>query len=98
MKKIILPNRDGAKLWLEQFNNSEWRLTVDKKHLYCLEYLRVTGTLSNGKITDIEAIDPSGGPYLSLGEILEGEEDDYYEIVKFINPTTLLLSERDNDN
>ena len=46
--KIKLFNRDGANLWLEKVkevepNISEWKLNVDKKHDYCLKYLRVIG-------------------------------------------------------
>lgn len=103
MKKIKLFNRDGADLWLEKIEEveqhiSKWKLKVDEEHSYCLEYLRVIGTPLDRKVVDIEAIDPSGGPYIPLGGILKGEDNKYYEIVKFINSTTLLLSERNNDN
>ena len=97
MKKIKLYNRDGADLWLEKTNNlssgipntSEWVLKVDKKHKYCLEYMRIIGDYPK----TIEAIDPSGGPMISMGDKI-----DKFEVVNIINSTTLWLSERNNDN
>lgn len=88
--RINLHNRDGAELRLEKVkdidsNTSEWELKVDANHSYCLQYIRVIG--------NYEAIDPSGGPFLSVGD-----EIDKYLIVNIINPTTLWLSERNNDN
>ena len=95
MKKIKLFNRDGADLWLEKGrevdpNIFEWKLKVDKKHEYCLEYLRVIGNYP----TEIEAVDPSGGPFISVGN----EFEDKYKIIKIIGPTVFWISERHNDN
>ena len=80
MKKIKLYNRDGADLWLERKellvepNISSWELKCDKNHKYCLEYMRIIGNYPY----EIEAIDPSGGPMLSVGDEFENK----YEIVK----------------
>lgn len=87
MRIIKLHNRDGANLWLEEDSLvepyiSEWKLKVDSKHQYCLKYMRIIG--------DYEAIDPSGGPMISLGD----EFNNKFKVVKIINPTTLWLSER----
>ena len=41
---------------------------------------------------EIEAVDPSGGPFISLGD----EFEDKYKIIKIINPTTFWISERNN--
>lgn len=96
MNKIKLYNRDGADLWLENtekqidLNVSEWKLKVDSEHKYCLEYLRVIGNYPK----EIDAIDPSGGPMLSVGNIFE----DKYEIINIINPTTFWISEKHNNN
>lgn len=92
--KIKLFNRDGADLWLEKIKEvekgiGEWRLYVDQKHLYCLQFIRVIGDYPN----DIEAIDPSGGPMIGLGDEFEGK----YKIIKIINPTTFLISENGNN-
>lgn len=92
MKKIKLYNRDGANLWLENIKDNQWQLKVDKNHEYCLQYIRVIGNYPK----EIEAIDPSGGPFLSKGDILDGN----YEIVDFLflNGTTLILNERNNNS
>lgn len=72
--KINLFNRDGANLWLEP---KIWTLKVDDSHKYALEFMRLIGD------KEIEAVDPSGGPFISVGDIL-GE----YKVIKIINPTT----------
>ena len=92
--KIKLYNRDGANLWLEEVDEisptiSTWKLRVDNNHKYCLEYIRVIGNYPD----NIEAIDPSGGPMISVGDKLK----DKYEIVKIINSTTFWISEGTND-
>ena len=94
--KIELFNRDGANLWLEKIENidnntSWWILKVDKKHSYCLEYMRI---IFKKYPSEIEGIDPSGGPMLSLGNKLENNK---YEIIDFLNSTTLKLLENGND-
>lgn len=96
MKDIIkLYNRDGANLWLEKIekysdNIYKWKMKVDKEHEYCLEYIRIIGDYPEA----IEAVDPSGGPYLGLSDELQGK----YKIVNILNSTTFLISERDNNN
>ena len=98
--KIKLFNRDHANMWLEKNkevepNIFEWKLKVDNAHKYCLEYLRVIGELGeNHKVKNIEAVDPSGGPFISLGD----EFEDKYKIIKILDCTTFLISERNNDN
>lgn len=96
--KIHLYNRDGATLWLEKLSNienhiSEWKLNADKESQYCLEYMRVIGNYPD----NITAIDPSGGPFLAVGDYL-----DYfpkkYKIVKINQNLTLWLSEGNNNN
>lgn len=95
--KIQLYNRDGADLRLIKIRNiepfiSEWKLEVDSKHEYCLEHIRVIFNNSN-----IEAIDPSGGPYLSISDELDYSLKSY-KIVNITSDLTLWLSERNNDN
>ena len=80
MKKIKLYNRDGADLWLKKCNKQiepnvwMWYLDVDEKHEYILKYCRYIGD----NLLEPEAIDPSGGPMLSIGDEFEGK----YKIVK----------------
>lgn len=95
MKKIKLYNRDGADLWLEKteqeidYNIFVWKLNVDSKHEYCLKYLRIIGDYPY----NIEAIDPSGGPMLSLADEFENK----YKIVKILSINNIWISERNND-
>ena len=105
MKKIKLFNRDGADLYLEQKTNSliepyisEWELKVDKKHSYVLEFCRFIGEYQKSGNTInwsvIEAIDPSGGPFISLGDEFENK----YKIVKINSIKSIWISERNNNN
>ena len=94
MNKIKLYNRDGADLWLEKIkdvsdNISEWQLKVDKEHEYCLQYIRVIGNYPK----EIDAVDPSGGPFISILDEFENK----YKIVKICGPTLFWISERDNN-
>lgn len=63
--KIKLYNRDGADLYLENCGVNLWKLSVDDKHKYVLGYIRVGYEIDN---KTINFIDPSGGPYLSVGQ------------------------------
>ena len=105
MKEIKLFNRDGADLKLVQKHLkeiepyiTEWELKVDKEHSYVLEFCRFIGEYQteNNKVNwdVIEAIDPSGGPFISLGDEFERK----YKIVKIFSVNNIWISERDNDN
>ena len=102
--KIKLYNRDGADLWLEcthkevQPNIFIWELTVDLEHSYVLEHCRMVGTTNGigGNKVDwsvIEAIDPAGGPFISLGDEFENK----YKIVKINSAKDIWISERNNN-
>ena len=104
MKEIRLFNRDGADLRLVQKHLkeiephiTEWELQVDKKHNYVLEFVRFIGNYDEDKNSVdwsvIEAIDPSGGPFISLGDEFENK----YKIVKINGVKSLWLSERNNN-
>lgn len=67
LNKIKLFNRDGANLNLISEDGILWTFNVDDKHKYILEYCRVGYKNDN---TEIEFIDPSGGPMLSCGQRL----------------------------
>lgn len=97
--KIKLPNRDGADLYLEKIedlenNLSKWSLKVDKKHDYCLHYLRVIGKYPD----EIEAIDPSGGPYMSVGELIQATDNEIYRIKEIKQNLVILILEKVNGN
>ena len=80
-------NRDNAVLWLERVegNNYVLKSSID----WVLEYMRFIYTEVpndamifddefNGKKCIYNAIDPSGGPYISLGYEIEN-----YKVVRF---------------
>ena len=81
MDEIILisnRNRDGAKLWLQQIGNSNQYVLKTNKD-YVLEYARVIfddvpddaeifDFNWNGRKAICRAYDPSGGPYITVGE------------------------------
>ena len=93
--KIKLYNRDGADLWLKKCNKQiepniwMWYLGVDKEHSYVLDYCRYIGD----NFLEPEAIDPSGGPMLSLGD----EFEEKYKIVKINSTNNIWISERNNN-
>lgn len=77
-KEIKLYNRDGANLCLKPLNEDSvdddraYILSVDKEHSFVLDYMRIIGNfIVKNKLTNwlsIEAVDPSGGPYLCIGK------------------------------
>ena len=93
--KIKLYNRDGADLWLKKSNKQiepniwMWYLDVDEKHEYILKFCRYIGD----DFSELEAIDPSGGPMINLGDEFEGK----YKIVKIYSINNIWISERDNN-
>ncbi len=96
MKEIKLFNRDGADLKLVQKHLkeiephiTEWELQVDEKHKYVLEFCRYIGD----NFLEPEAIDPSGGPMINLGDEFEGK----YKIVKINSVNSIWISERNNN-
>ena len=96
MKEIKLFNRDSADLRLVQKqlkeiepNITEWELQVDKKHEYVLEFCRYIGD----NLLEPEAIDPSGGPMISLRDEFENK----YKIVKINSVKSIWISERNNN-
>ena len=96
MKKIKLYNRDGADLKLVQKHLkeiepyiTEWELQVDEKHRYVLEFCRYIGY----NFLEPEAIDPSGGPMINLGDEFEGK----YKIVRINSVKSIWISERNNN-
>ena len=97
MKIIKLFNRDGADLKLVQKHLkeiephiTEWELQVDEKHKYVLEFCRYIGD----NFLSPEAIDPSGGPMINLGDKFEGK----YKVVKINSVNSIWISEGHNDN
>lgn len=104
MNKIKLFNRDGADLWLENTGEQVveniviWKLNVDNEHKYVLEFCRYIGEYGKAEdgaieFSDIQSIDPSGGPMISLGDEFEGK----YKIVKINSVNNIWISERNNN-
>lgn len=82
--EIKLFNRDGADLKLVSEDEKLWKFKVDKEHQYIFNYMRY-GVMPDNKT--IEMIDPSGGPYLTIGSKL----NDNYVIDAFIEVDNDLL-------
>lgn len=96
MKKIKLFNRDGANLYLVQKHLkeiephiTEWELQVDEKHKYVLEFCRYIGD----NFLEPEAIDPSGGPMINLGDEFENR----YKIIRINSTNNIWISDNGNN-
>ncbi len=88
--RIILTNynRDGAKIWLEQINDDIYSINSNKR--YVMEHMRIIYddvpddaeiydfNWNNGKKAICYALDPSGGPYIALGTII----DNKYKVIR----------------
>lgn len=79
--KIILFNRDGGQLWLEHLKDNLWAFMSDNDSLF-VNYARFI--FDENKL--LEAFDPPGGPYISVGSII----NDKY-IVKSIEGNLLFF-------
>jgi hypothetical protein len=96
MKEIKLFSRDGANLRLVQKylkeivpGITEWELQVDDKHKYVLEFCRYIGD----NFLEPEAIDPSGGPMINLGDEFENR----YKIIKINSTNNIWISDNGNN-
>lgn len=66
MAEINLRNRYGYDIHLESLADSKWLLKIDEK----ANYTRIGG---KNLPDNIEYVDPEGGPFLSVGGIVEGK-------------------------
>lgn len=69
MNKIKLDNRYSANIWLEHIDKDLWELKSQKPE--DLQYMRIIFEDDN---KSVYAVDPSGGPFLSIGTIVGFEE------------------------
>lgn len=98
MMEIKLYNRDGADLKLVKTdvqikpNVYSWKMDVDRNHSYIFEYCRIV--YSNNDFKKIVSIDPSGGPFLSVGDELENK----YKIIQINNIKDIWISETNNNS
>ena len=69
MNKIKLDNRYNANIWLEHIDEDLWQMKSENAD--DLKYMRI---VFGDDYKSIYAIDPSGGPFLSLGTIIGFEE------------------------
>lgn len=69
MNKIKLDNRYSANIWLEHIDKDLWELKSQKPE--DLQYMRIIFEDDN---KSVYAIDPSGGPFLSINTIVGFEE------------------------
>ena len=72
MKKIKLPNRYGDKNYLEEVEPNKYKLVLDSN----------SGNLRFGFIEENhhEYVDPSGGPFMEVGQEIPGVEGILAEI------------------
>lgn len=70
-------NRDHAHIWIDD----EGFLQVDDKHKYCLEYIRV-GYSDGVFVSDIIFVDPTGGPFIHVGDFVGEKKVKSIECVK----------------
>lgn len=68
MKEIKLPNRYGYNVFLKHIDGDNWLFNGDQD---AFEYHRVIFTEDHNKP---KAVDPSGGPYLSIGYVVDGDK------------------------
>ena len=80
MRKINLKNRDGFEIVLRE----------DSKNIFTLDSDVMLRIMEDGD--EIVAIDPPGGPLLSLGSVI-----DNLQITKFITPYKIEMHENDNN-
>ena len=80
MEKIKLHNRYHSDIWLEHIENDLWY--INSKSEEDLSYMRI---IYNEDNKSIYAIDPSGGPFLSVGAKI----DDY--IIKEFYPLLIII-------
>lgn len=77
MNRIDLPNRYREKVYLEQDDNGDWWFTGDDKSF---AYHRVI--FSEDGSRKIHAVDPSGGPYLCIGYVIDNKTVTNIEFIK----------------
>lgn len=63
-KKFKLPNRYGDTVYLKQINNNEYLLQIENN-------CPVQITYKNNNKNEIMAVDPSGGPMIYRGYVIE---------------------------
>jgi len=81
--EIKLFNRDGANLRLVSEDEKLWQFKVDLDHQYIFDYMRYEFAEDN---KTIQMIDPSGGPYLTIGTKLNND----YVIDAFVEVDDIL--------
>lgn len=69
MTEIKLPNRYGYNVFLKHVDGDNWLFDGDND---AFEYHRLI--YEHGEDKKIHAVDPSGGPYLSIGYIVDGDK------------------------
>lgn len=63
METIKLPNRYGLSILLEHIKDNDWKLKIPPKNPY-----RIIGEKDH-----IMAVDPPGGPFISIGDKIENK-------------------------
>ena len=84
--RIDFYNRDGFNIWLERVgeNSDWWQLRTDQSSLF--DYINLT--FEDNDTNSIYAVDPPGGPFISIGSKWWCGSDEELE-VKEIKNTSL---------
>lgn len=90
MKTIELKGRYGLCHKLEHIDGDCWKLVPDPKNNY-VRYIGFDG--QKDLSTKIKAIDPEGGPMLSVGDVVEG-----YTIESILVNGIIWLKQNKNEN
>ena len=83
METIKLPNRYGLPILLEHVKDNDWELKIPPKNPY-----RIIGEKD-----DIRAVDPPGGPFITIGCKIENKT-----VINISNDGLLITLEDELDN
>ena len=68
MKIAQITNRYGDVIYFREVNENTVHMTG-----YLIDTLGVTGTVEDGYMVNITSVDPSGGPYIAIGDKIPGD-------------------------
>lgn len=84
--RIDLYNRDGFNVWIERIgeNSDWWQLRTDQPSLF--NYTRLI--FGDDDTNSIYAVDPPGGPFISIGSKWWCESDEELEVREIKNTSS----------
>lgn len=88
---IYLPARYGLKHMLKPLGNNLWQIEFDKKSTGTYRLIGFEG--EHGVGNNVSALDPEGGPFLSVGSTING-----YTIKSIMSNGIFELIKNENEN